>query len=53
MIWPAGVERLGAASGIDGDGRLLVVFDGERQATPVAAGNIVHLRHNPAASGEN
>lgn len=45
-ILPGNVERLGSAQGIDSSGRLTVLFDGEGAATSVAAGDIVHLRHN-------
>ena len=46
VILPGNVERLGTAKGIDSSGRLTVLFDGESAATSVAAGDIVHLRHN-------
>lgn len=46
VILPGNVERLGSAQGIDSSGRLTVLFDGESAATSVAAGDIVHLRHN-------
>ena len=45
-ILPGGAERLGVGKGIDSTGRLTVLFDGESAATQVAAGDIVHLRHN-------
>ncbi|MEY2675687.1 MAG: hypothetical protein RL102_953 [Actinomycetota bacterium] len=45
-ILPGDVERLGAAKGIDSQGRLIVLFDGDSAPTAVAAGDIVHLRHN-------
>ncbi|MDE2591427.1 MAG: biotin--[acetyl-CoA-carboxylase] ligase [Actinomycetales bacterium] len=46
VILPGNIERLGTAKGIDSSGRLTVLFDGESAATSVAAGDIVHLRHN-------
>lgn len=46
VILPGDVERYGSAKGIDSTGRLTVLFDGESAATSVAAGDIVHLRHN-------
>ena len=46
VILPGGVERLGVGKGLDSSGRLTVLFDGESAATQVAAGDIVHLRHN-------
>lgn len=46
VILPGNIERLGSAQGIDSSGRLTVLFDGESAATSVAAGDIVHLRHN-------
>lgn len=46
VILPGDVERLGSAQGIDSSGRLTVLFDGESASTSVAAGDIVHLRHN-------
>ena len=45
-ILPGEIERLGAAKGIDAQGRLIVLFDGDSAPTAVAAGDIVHLRHN-------
>lgn len=39
-------EIVGAAVGIDDTGRLLVQPDGQSEALAVAAGDIVHLRHN-------
>lgn len=46
VILPGDIERLGSAKGIDSMGRITVLFDGESAATPIAAGDIVHLRHN-------
>ena len=46
VILPGDIERFGTAQGIDTTGRLTVIFDGENAATSVAAGDIVHLRHN-------
>lgn len=45
-ILPGEVEILGAAVGIDDTGRLIVQPDGPRDVIAVAAGDIVHLRHN-------
>jgi BirA family biotin operon repressor/biotin-[acetyl-CoA-carboxylase] ligase len=39
-------EIVGAAVGIDDTGRLIVQPDGQSEALAVAAGDIVHLRHN-------
>lgn len=44
-ILPGDIERLGTANGIDSQGRLTVLFDGDSAPTSVAAGDIVHLRH--------
>lgn len=43
---PGEVEILGAAVGIDDTGRLIVQPDGQKDVVAVAAGDIVHLRHN-------
>ncbi|MEY4494126.1 MAG: hypothetical protein RL570_241 [Actinomycetota bacterium] len=45
-ILPGDVEIIGAAVGIDDTGRLIVQPDGEKEVVAVAAGDIVHLRHN-------
>ena len=45
-ILPGEVEILGAAVGIDDTGRLIVQPDGQKDVVAVAAGDIVHLRHN-------
>jgi BirA family biotin operon repressor/biotin-[acetyl-CoA-carboxylase] ligase len=45
-ILPGDAEIIGAAVGIDDTGRLIVQPDGEREVVAVAAGDIVHLRHN-------
>lgn len=45
-ILPGEVEILGAAVGIDDTGRLIVQPDGQKDVVSVAAGDIVHLRHN-------
>jgi len=42
----SGEEVVGAAVGIDDTGRLIVQPDGQSEALAVAAGDIVHLRHN-------
>jgi BirA family biotin operon repressor/biotin-[acetyl-CoA-carboxylase] ligase len=39
-------EVVGAAVGIDDTGRLILQPDSESQVMAVAAGDIVHLRHN-------
>jgi BirA family biotin operon repressor/biotin-[acetyl-CoA-carboxylase] ligase len=36
----------GNAIDLDGSGRLLIAVDGQEQFYAVAAGDIVHLRHN-------
>jgi BirA family biotin operon repressor/biotin-[acetyl-CoA-carboxylase] ligase len=36
----------GAALGIDDTGRLILQPDGQKEVVAVAAGDIVHLRHN-------
>lgn len=46
VILPGDIERLGAAKGIDAQGRIVVLFDGDAAPTSVAAADIVHLRHN-------
>jgi BirA family biotin operon repressor/biotin-[acetyl-CoA-carboxylase] ligase len=43
---PSATEILGAAVGIDDTGRLIVQPDGQSKVIAVAAGDIVHLRHN-------
>jgi BirA family biotin operon repressor/biotin-[acetyl-CoA-carboxylase] ligase len=43
---PGDAEIIGAAVGIDDTGRLIVQPDGEKEVVAVAAGDIVHLRHN-------
>ena len=45
-ILPGEVEIIGAAVGIDDTGRLIVQPDGANEVIAVAAGDIVHLRHN-------
>jgi BirA family biotin operon repressor/biotin-[acetyl-CoA-carboxylase] ligase len=45
-ILPGEQEILGAAVGIDDSGRLIVQPDGAKDVVAVAAGDIVHLRHN-------
>ena len=45
-ILPGQNEILGAAVGIDDTGRLIVQPDGSKDVIAVAAGDIVHLRHN-------
>lgn len=45
-ILPGDAEIIGAAVGIDDTGRLIVQPDGEKEVVAVAAGDIVHLRHN-------
>ena len=45
-ILPGDEEILGNAVGIDDTGRLIVQPDGGKDVVAVAAGDIVHLRHN-------
>ena len=45
-ILPGEAEMLGAAVGIDDTGRLIVLPDDQKDVIAVAAGDIVHLRHN-------
>lgn len=45
-ILPNDSEILGDAVGIDDTGRLIILPDGTSEVVPVAAGDIVHLRHN-------
>lgn len=45
-ILPGDAEILGDAVGIDDTGRLILKPDGATEVMPVAAGDIVHLRHN-------
>lgn len=45
-ILPNDSELLGDAVGIDDTGRLIILPDGASEVVPVAAGDIVHLRHN-------
>lgn len=45
-ILPDQQEILGAAVGIDDTGRLILQPDGNKEVFAVAAGDIVHLRHN-------
>jgi BirA family biotin operon repressor/biotin-[acetyl-CoA-carboxylase] ligase len=45
-ILPGDAEILGAAVGIDDTGRLIVQPDDQKDVIAVAAGDIVHLRHN-------
>lgn len=46
VILPDASEQLGVAKGIDFSGRLQVLFDHEDAVRAVAAGDIMHLRHN-------
>lgn len=46
VILPGEKELLGVAVGIDDTGRLIVQPDGQSEVIAVAAGDIVHLRHN-------
>jgi BirA family biotin operon repressor/biotin-[acetyl-CoA-carboxylase] ligase len=45
-ILPGEQEIIGSAVGIDDTGRLILLPDGEKEVVAVAAGDIVHLRHN-------
>lgn len=45
-ILPGDQEIFGNAVGIDDSGRLILQPDGDGELMPVAAGDIVHLRHN-------
>jgi BirA family biotin operon repressor/biotin-[acetyl-CoA-carboxylase] ligase len=45
-ILPGDEEIIGAAVGIDDTGRLIVQPEGNKEVVAVAAGDIVHLRHN-------
>ncbi|MFM6966510.1 MAG: biotin--[acetyl-CoA-carboxylase] ligase [Rhodoluna sp.] len=45
-IMPGDQELTGVGVGLDATGRLLIQPDGERELFAVAAGDIVHLRHN-------
>jgi BirA family biotin operon repressor/biotin-[acetyl-CoA-carboxylase] ligase len=45
-ILPGDSEIIGAAVGIDDTGRLIVQPEGAKEVVAVAAGDIVHLRHN-------
>ena len=45
-ILPGDEELVGAAVGIDDTGRLILQPDGKQDVVAVAAGDIVHLRHN-------
>ena len=45
-ILPGEKEVLGEAVGIDDSGRLILLPDGAKSVMAVAAGDIVHLRHN-------
>lgn len=45
-ILPGDQELLGEAIGIDDTGRLIFMPDNSSQVMPIAAGDIVHLRHN-------
>lgn len=45
-IMPGDKEVLGEAVGIDDSGRLILLPDGSKSVLAVAAGDIVHLRHN-------
>jgi BirA family biotin operon repressor/biotin-[acetyl-CoA-carboxylase] ligase len=46
VILPSDEEIEGNAVGIDDTGRLIVQPDGQKEVVAVAAGDIVHLRHN-------
>ena len=46
VILPGDSELLGSAVGIDDTGRLIVKPDSSNDVVAVAAGDIVHLRHN-------
>ena len=46
VMLPGDQTLEGRAVEIDDSGRLLIAVDGERQLFAVAAGDIVHLRHN-------
>jgi BirA family biotin operon repressor/biotin-[acetyl-CoA-carboxylase] ligase len=46
VILPGDTERFGKAVGIDDTGRLIVQPDDSTEVFSVAAGDIVHLRHN-------
>ena len=46
VILPDASEQLGVAKGIDFSGRLQVLFDHEDAVRAVAAGDVMHLRHN-------
>lgn len=46
VILPGDKEVLGDSVGIDDTGRLIVLPDNSAQIMPIAAGDIVHLRHN-------
>ena len=45
-ILPGDEELVGAAVGIDDTGRLILQPEGKKDVVAVAAGDIVHLRHN-------
>lgn len=45
-ILPGNKEVLGEAVGIDDSGRLILLPDGAKSVLAVAAGDILHLRHN-------
>ncbi|WP_296632746.1 biotin--[acetyl-CoA-carboxylase] ligase [Rhodoluna sp.] len=45
-ILPGNKEVIGEAVGIDDSGRLILLPDGAKSVMAVAAGDIVHLRHN-------
>jgi BirA family biotin operon repressor/biotin-[acetyl-CoA-carboxylase] ligase len=45
-ILPGDAQLEGAAIGIDETGRLLLLPDDQKEVVAVAAGDIVHLRHN-------
>jgi BirA family transcriptional regulator, biotin operon repressor / biotin---[acetyl-CoA-carboxylase] ligase len=42
---PGGSELFGTATGIDATGRLVIREDGSQKETPVAAGDVTHLRY--------
>jgi BirA family biotin operon repressor/biotin-[acetyl-CoA-carboxylase] ligase len=45
VLLPDGSAAVGTATGIDGDGRLVVLPDGIRSPLAVAAGDVEHLRY--------
>jgi BirA family biotin operon repressor/biotin-[acetyl-CoA-carboxylase] ligase len=45
VVLPGGGAAVGTATGLDGDGRLVVLRDGIRGSLAVAAGDVEHLRY--------